>query len=64
MTPEQPSDDVMPTDRRQALRLAALAFALPLLAACKSGSQAGSSPGGSGLDTIRQVRERNPHYGR
>lgn len=74
MAPEQPSDDLDRTARRRALRFAVLALALPLLAACKAGSQSGTGQsgagqsgggqGGSGLDTLRQVRERNPHYGR
>jgi hypothetical protein len=46
------------SNRRAAFGLLALLLLAPLLAACKEVKP------GSGLDTIRQQREQNPHRGR
>ena len=60
-----------PASRRRVLQLGLLALAAPVLAACQRGdqaqggkAQAESSQTGDGLETMRQLREQNPHRGR
>lgn len=63
-----------PASRRRVLQLGLLALAAPVLAACQRGGQAqgGKAQGemaqdsqtGDGLETMRQLREQNPHRGR
>jgi len=52
------SPDAVPRGRRGALGLLALLLAAPVLAACKDVAP------GSGVETIRQSRERSPPSGR
>ena len=56
--PRSPDTEMPPRGRRAALRVLALALALPALAACKEVQP------GSGVQTIRRSRERSPPGGR